>query len=185
MAGFCVDPCIKQAERSMDDKISLEDEARVRLKHAKDWAKLLETIRNIPQFKDFLRPRNCADIMDSVSEEGPIVIINIHSDRCDALALIAGADKPLHIPLPNFSHQEAERLSNGLRDYLFSFGIRLAGRAMRPIGDSPRVSDVDFPLVLKVLWIDVVSPILEALGFSVCLPLFLNYDLHSPSNTGT
>ncbi len=41
-------------------------------------------------------------IMCSLPEEGSIVVVNIHSDCCDALALIAGANKPLHIPLPNF-----------------------------------------------------------------------------------
>ena len=169
-AGLRMDSRGKQTELSMDDKISSENEARIHLKLAKDWEKLLDTIRNIPQFKDFLRPTKCADIMGSLSDEGPIVVVNIHKDRCDALALIAGADEPIHVPLPHFSYQEAERLANGLRDYLFSFGAR-SGRAIWPFSDSPRIPDVDLPLVLKALWIDVVFPILEALAFSVCFAL--------------
>ncbi len=108
--------------------------------------------------------------MSSLPEAGPIVIINIHSDRCDALALIAGADEPLHIPLPNFSHQEAEHLANGLHGYLLSFGVR--SRLGLPLhdDDSPCSNiDINFPAVLKVLWSNVVSPILEALAFSVRL----------------
>jgi len=179
-AGLRTDPRGKQTELSMDDNISLEDEARMHLKHAKDWEELLNTIRNIPKFKDFLRPRKCTDIMSNLSEAGPIIIINIHSDRCDALALIAGAETPLHIPLPNFSHQEAERLANGLRSYLLSFGVR--SRLGLPFADdgSP-CSDInlDFPMVLKVLWSIVVGPILQALGFSVCSTALFDRDLHS------
>ena len=39
--------------------------------------------------------------------------------------------------------------------------------------------NVDFPMVLKVLWSDVVSPILEALAFSVSLLVFFEQNLHS------
>jgi hypothetical protein len=122
----------------MDDRISLEDEARMHLKHARDREELLKTIRNIPQFKDFLRPRKCADIMGgSLPEEGPIVFINInniHTSRCDALALIAGRDAPLHIPLPNFSYQEADRLVDDLRSYISSFGVQ--PRLGKPLDDN-------------------------------------------------
>jgi len=108
--------------------------------------------------------------MDHLPEEGPVVIVNIHSNKCSALALIAGAEGPLHIPLPNFSYREAERLANGLHDFLLSFGVR-SPRAMQRFNDSP-VSSVDFPAVLKVLWCDVVHPILDALSSSVCFPTF-------------
>jgi len=146
------------------------------LKHARDWEELLNTIRNIPRFKDFLRPRKCADIMSNLPKEGPIVVINIHRNRCDALALVAGAEEPLHIPLPNFSYQEAARLASGFCDYLFSFGIR-SPCAMQRLGHplpsgSGSDSGVDLPVILEALWSNVVSPILEALAFSVCLPHF-------------
>ena len=179
-AGLRTDSRHNQMELSIDDKISLEDEARMHLKHARDWEELLKTIKNIPQFKDFLQPRKCADIMSSLPEEGPIVIINIHSDRCDALALVAGAEKPLHIPLPNFSYQEAARLANGLCDYLFSLGIR-SPRAMQRLGHplpsgSGSDSGIDLPVILKALWSNIVSPILEALAFSVCFPSFFDHN---------
>ena len=169
MAGLRDDLRRQQVELSMNDKISLEDDARAHLNHAKDWEQLLNEIRNIPRFKDFLQPRKCADIMSDLPKEGPIVIINIHPDRCDALALMAGAVEPQHIPLPHFSYKEAERLANGLQDYLLSLGVRL-GHPLKPFNSPP--SDVDFSLVLKVLWSDVVSPILKALEFSVRLSLF-------------
>jgi hypothetical protein len=118
---------------------------------------LLNTVRAIPQFKDFLQPRKYTDIMSGLSQlDGLVITINMSRDRCDALALVAdgAAHNPTHIPL-KFSFREAELLSDGFRGYLQSAGIRSVDEF------------VDFPTVLKVLWCEVVSPILEALSFSV------------------
>ena len=170
-AGLHTSSHKKQLELSMDDRVSLEDEARIRLKLAKDWEMLLETVRTIPRFRNFLRPRKCADIMSSLPDEGPVIIVNIHSIRCDALALIAGADEPIHISLPNFSYQEAERLANGSRSYL---GARSRlGILLDDDNSSHFNTNIDFPMVLKVLWSDIVNPILQALAFSVRLPAFV------------
>jgi len=107
--------------------------------------------------------------MSSLPDEGPIVIINVYNDRCDALALMAGLSEPKHVPLPKFSYQEAERLAKGLRSYLIQRRVRLGV----PLNDHSPLSEVDFPEVLRLLWSDVVSPILEALAFSVWLLSFL------------
>jgi hypothetical protein len=162
---------------SMDDKISLESETRTHIKHAKDWEELLDTIRAIPQFKDFLQPRQCADIMGRVPEEGPIIIINIHRTRCDALALVFGANGPKHIPLHKFSFQEAERLTDGLRGYLRS---SVRSRLGIPLDDGGSHAFIEFPTVLEVLWSEVARPILEGLGFTVCFPLnrLTTFDTH-------
>lgn len=69
--------------------------------------------------------------------------------------------------MPHFSYKEAERLANGLRNYLVTFGARLGW----PLDSPP--PNVDLSLVLKALWSDVVSPILDALEFSVRLSLLL------------
>jgi len=157
----------------MDDGISLENETRMHIKHSKDWEELLDTIRKIPQFKDFLRPRKCADIMGRLPEEGPIVIINIYRTRCDVLALVPGAHRPKHIPLLKFSFQEAKRLANGLHSYLRSSGVRSRLGIPLDNSDSPDPDIIEFPTVLEVLWSEVARPILEDLAFSVCLPLIL------------
>ncbi len=148
---------------SMDDRISLEKQAGKHIKLAKERDRLLATIRNITGFEDFLRPRQCADIMRRLPDEGLAVIINVHDDRCDALALIAGSSEPLHIPLPEFHYQKAEHLARGLRRYLLGCGA--ISRALKQ-NSSPLP---DLQQVLKVLWSDVVRPILDALAFFVCL----------------
>ena len=171
-AGLRMDSRRGKTDLSMNEKMSLEDRASTHLKHAKEWEQLLATIRNISGFEYFLQPRKCADIMHALPEEGPIVIINIHINRCDALALKAGADEPMHIPLPKFSHQEAERLAKGLYN---NRGVR--SRLGMPLDDDDSLfSHLDIPDILNVLWFGVVSPILEALDFSVRHALALSID---------
>lgn len=103
--------------------------------------------------------------MRRLPNKGTIIIINIHSDRCDALALRAGATEPMHIPLSKFSYQEAERLGRGLRSSLLRYGVRYGV----PLGEIDSPSDVSLEEVLRVLWSEIVWPILEELGFSVGL----------------
>ena len=153
---------------SMEDKISLEEQAAKHIKLAKEWDLLLAEIRDISDFNpDFLRPKRCVDIMRRLPNKGTVVIINIHSDRCDALALRAGATDPMHIPLSKFSYQEAERLARGLRSSLLRYGVRIGV----PLGETDSPPNVGLDEVLRVLWSDIVWPILEELDISVSLLL--------------
>ena len=155
------------SEMGLDGQILLEKQAGWHIKLAKERDQLLSTIRNITGFEDFLQPRKCADIMRRLPDEGAIVIVNIHNDRCDALALMAGAGKPMHIPLPKFSYQEAERLAKGFHGHLLRHGVvSRIGIALDDDNDSP-LPDIDLSEVLSVLWSQVVWPILESLGFLV------------------
>ncbi|KAF6764586.1 CHAT domain-containing protein [Ephemerocybe angulata] len=105
---------------------------------------------------------------------GPIVVINIAKSRCDAIALLAGLDTPLHIPLPNFSVEKAREyredgedllcahslLERGLEDYEFS------ARALRPKPGRKCGEDERVLRILRGLWEDVAKPILDGLGIS-------------------
>jgi hypothetical protein len=106
----------------LSDKISLEDQAQAHLKLAKEWYHLLHTIHTtLPGFQDFLQPPSVWSLMQSLPNSGPIVVINVHESRCDAIALIAGLDEPFHICLPNFSLAKAaacqQRLTGHLKDH--------------------------------------------------------------------
>lgn len=153
---------------SMDCKVSLAEQASKHVRLAKEWDDLLAIIRNTTGFDDFLRPRRCADIMRSLPDEGAIVIINVHPDRCDALALMDGTSMPIHVPLPKFSYERADRLAQGLRHHLLCNGIRLGIPLTLDPDDSP-FPDFGLAEVLEVLWSDVVLPILDALAFTVSL----------------
>ncbi|KAF6759607.1 CHAT domain-containing protein [Ephemerocybe angulata] len=137
---------------SLSEKRSLEDEARAHLSLARKWDDLLKTARTIPGFESFLMPSPCLALMQHLPTSGPVIVVNIDEGRCDALALLAGLDQPLHIPLPNFSIQKAS-----------TYRVRPA-----PIGK--RSEDLSVHRVLRCLFEVVVKPVLDTLGFSDQVP---------------
>ncbi|KAF6749071.1 CHAT domain-containing protein [Ephemerocybe angulata] len=150
-------------------KISMEDEARTHLVLAEKRDKLLKTARAIPGFEFFLMPLPCSAIMQHLPESGPIVVINIDSDRCDVLALLAGMDEPLHIPLPNFSTKKASMYRSVLESQLRGHNFRsreLEPRGARPLPNEKRHKVLPMHQVLRGLFEEVVKPVLDALAFS-------------------
>ncbi|KAF6743695.1 hypothetical protein DFP72DRAFT_1098346 [Ephemerocybe angulata] len=95
------------ASMPLSEKIPLEDEVRAHLNLARKWDDLLRAARAIPGFEFFLMPSPCSLLMQHLPHSGPLIVININDRHCDALALRAGLDEPLHIPLPNFSVEKA------------------------------------------------------------------------------
>jgi hypothetical protein len=167
-AGSRSESRTSQQHLSLNDRILLEEQAGEHIKLAKERDQLLVTIRSIRGFEDFLQPKKCADIMRGLPDEGAVIIINAHENRCDALALMACASEPVHIPLLNFSYQEADRLAKGLNSYLFDKGV--ISRKGTPLVDPDNPPDIfiaDIAEVLSILWSQVVWPILNSLVFSV------------------
>jgi len=152
---------------TMSQKIVLEDEARTHVMLAQDWNQLLKEIRCIPGFSNFLQPRWASSIMKDLPRDGPIILINMHEDRCDALALIHGCDKPFHIPLEHLTYKDASELKDRLRKYLVSgnYLMRDADRGPREVRDPEEKGDLHE--ILQELWLRVVKPILDALSYSV------------------
>ena len=140
---------------------------------AAEYKQLLQEIRSLPDFDDFLQSPNITDILSSVPSDGPVIIFNVHKDRCDALALISGINKPLHITLDNFSLVEAMELQSSLQSNLLKQReVQDSDRAGRPCS----FSHMPFmPFILKELWVKIVHPVLKALGYSV---RSINYSIY-------
>ena len=167
---------------TISQKIALEDEARTHIMLAQEWDQLLDKIRKIPGFSNFLRPRPTSSIMKDLPRNGPIILINVHEDRCDALALVRGSNKPLHIPLEHLTHKNASQLKDRLHKYLVSgrYLMRDADRGPREVRDSEEKSDLNE--ILQELWLRVVKPILDALSYVVGPVSTHNMQSHSFAN---
>jgi len=161
-------------DTSLSQKISLQDEAYIHIKLSREWSELLEEIRRIPQFHDFLRPPQASYLLEHLPPKGIVILVNVHKDHSDALALISGVGAPLHVAL-DFTYNEASKL--GERLFLSSYGVRTreGDRDGRPIRnpDAEKQSNIHF--VLEVLWLRVVRPILDGLAFSVSVSQFMTY----------
>ncbi|KAH6910829.1 CHAT domain-containing protein [Coprinopsis sp. MPI-PUGE-AT-0042] len=168
-------------DMSASEKLLLEDEARAHLNLARQWDDLLKTVRSIPGFESFLQPLPCSSLLQHLPASGPVVVINVDKQRCDAIALLAGLDEPLHIPLPNFSLEKANKYRSDLKATLEDKHLRMqevqeitdeepSGRGVKPPKENQAQSFV-VRTVLRDLWKEVLSPILNALGFSRMDPL--------------
>jgi len=170
--GLSVDALLSQ-------KISLQDEAHRHVMLSRQWTELLDEIRTIPQFRDFLRPPQTSDLMKHLPRDGIIILVNVDEARCDALALVFGSEIPVHITLDYFTHKEASDLRERLRRFLSSHRVRMRepDRGGRPTRrpDSEKQGELHF--VLEALWLRVVRPILDGLAFSVSVSKCILYHL--------
>ncbi|KAG6371212.1 hypothetical protein JVT61DRAFT_9836 [Boletus reticuloceps] len=101
--------------------------------------KLLQEIRHLPGFKQFLLPKDFPQLRAS-AHSGPVVMLNAAETRCDALILLADVDHVIHVPLPNFNLQ------------------RVGRAATRGAGS--------WETLLSTLFNEVIKPVLDALAFS-------------------
>lgn len=160
----------------LQQKMAIEQEGAAHLNLVKKWEELVEKVRlYYPALENFLQPLQCPSIMQYLPRDGPIVIINVSPHRCDALALIAGLDQPLHIPLPSFSLEKGIQYRQDLSAELALHGMRGEEgtyddeQSERAIGRYRRQREADGATrrVLGRMWVELVKPVLGALGFSV------------------
>ncbi|KAF8609118.1 hypothetical protein BDV93DRAFT_601833 [Ceratobasidium sp. AG-I] len=96
--------------KSMDqidssDGTSLEKATQCRRQLAAKWEELVNKAGNPPRLEAPLRPEKTSEFV-SFARCGPVVVINMHESRCDALVIQPGFTKISHIPL-RFSSKQA------------------------------------------------------------------------------
>ncbi|KAF8751756.1 TPR-like protein [Rhizoctonia solani] len=121
-----------------------EQVAQEHRRMAKEYNDLLSRVRKLPGLHDFLGPMKAEDLFRA-ARYGPVVVINCHADRCDALARRARSEieKSLRSRMP-----------------------RERGFKRRP---EPEQKD-NFGNILSALWNDVIRPVIDHLGYIEDLP---------------
>ncbi|KZV65988.1 hypothetical protein PENSPDRAFT_756016 [Peniophora sp. CONT] len=128
------------------------------------YDKLMKDIRACPGFEDFLRPKRFESLIFSLSHlSGPVVFINVHSSRCDALILCPGG-AITSVVLPDLSSNNAA----GLHRLWLSRLVEHMSRE-RSFVPAERMHGYfnPFTIVLERLWLWVVFPVLVALDLTV------------------
>jgi len=149
---------------SSDQQLSMEEIAQGHRRLAEEWEMLVKKTRSIPGFNDFLRLKKLAQLYNA-ADAGPVVVINVHKRRCDALVLISGLDEVTHIPLDCFSYEKARELQQSINELLFAGHVRAReARAMRRVTTTTGAS---FPSILSDLWSCIVKPVLDCCAFTV------------------
>ncbi|KAG9073525.1 hypothetical protein FS749_015047 [Ceratobasidium sp. UAMH 11750] len=139
---------------------SLLEVAQRHRRLAEERERLVASIRPLPNFDDFLLPPKFASLLSGL-HDGVVVVINVHSEHCDALVVRAHTHNTTHVPLKGFSYQKAEKARKDLEGYLRGLGL---GRGFYT---SKRGTKQIIKEILSMLWYDVVQPILGHLGINV------------------
>jgi hypothetical protein len=116
-------------------------------------------------FERFLLPKELNQLINVVGD-GPLVIVNVHRSRCDALILKHGQSTVDHVHLAQCTVESISSLRGKLQSLL-----KNSGRYRRKpyLHQESNVSNQEtvFGEVLHDLWVAVVKPVLEALDFFV------------------
>ena len=153
---------------------SLQQEAHRHRTLAIERDKLLQEIRRFAGFEQFLLHKEFAQLRAS-AHSGPVVILNAAESRCDALIVLADVDHVIHVPLPNFTFQRSKVLQTMLE--------KLLGHARVIRCDDREGKSVTrgCESLLSTLWNGAVKPVLDALAFSVCHDMLLEFIADSPN----
>ncbi|KAG9108214.1 hypothetical protein FRC07_008505, partial [Ceratobasidium sp. 392] len=122
------------------------------------WEELLAQARRLPGFCDFLLPTK-AQILKQAARDGPIVMINTHSTRCDALIILPQAEHIIHVPLPRFSEVKLTCMRTQCNV------ISRHDGEVHPDRGVTNSSTQDVFKLLASLWSDVVEPVLKRLSY--------------------
>ncbi|KAL5639610.1 hypothetical protein ACGC1H_006278 [Rhizoctonia solani] len=144
---------------SSDPMIS-EQAGKQRRRLASEYHNLLAQIRQLPGLESFLQSIKADDLMRT-AQNGPIVIVNCHRSRCDALFILPGDNGIRHLPLPDFSNEQAQQARSDLETSLRRLRLRQRGvRVKQQMGHEDLIGGV-----LLTLWDNIVQPVLSYLGY--------------------
>ncbi|KAI0083816.1 CHAT domain-containing protein [Irpex rosettiformis] len=135
--------------------------------YALEYDKLIAQIRELEGFENFLRPKNLSQLVGACAS-GPVIVINVHESRSDALILHGGGDV-VCVPLPELPFSRATEVQSELWDLLRAkrYLNRSRGEMRDEDGDGRggRVTAMDPPdmmrKILADLWNWMVKPIMD------------------------
>ncbi|KAJ7879170.1 tetratricopeptide repeat-containing protein [Mycena leptocephala] len=88
--------------------MSMEAEGLKCLQLNNEWVQTVESIRLLPGFEDFMRPRRISTLRHAAAQ-GPVVVLNAGSESCHAL-IVHSSGKVQCIPLPEMSTRDSAKL---------------------------------------------------------------------------
>ncbi|KAF8512786.1 CHAT domain-containing protein [Gautieria morchelliformis] len=182
---------LRDVSRDMSDcsqkAVSMEREASHFRRLNDEWLMVIEEVRQLEGFEDFLRPRRLSTLLPAATE-GPVVILNASNTGCDGLILTSSGVQ--HVPLVLVLADVTALVNciqlataSGSRDPALSASIRahVEGleqmlpfntlQLLRHTSESRVMARAkfggqtdDLQTVLAVLWRSVVKPVIQSLA---------------------
>ena len=138
---------------------SLEAAVQAHRRLAGEYDCVLAHIRDLPGFGEFLRPKKSASFCHAVTS-GPVIVVNAHPMRCDALILLPYSFQVSHVPLPALQVAAVKKMQIQLAEL-----TRGADVLPRRFAHQNEVG-ASLPDILGQLWSCVVEPVLSHLSVS-------------------
>ncbi|KAG8706718.1 hypothetical protein FRC09_002252 [Ceratobasidium sp. 395] len=142
--------------------ITLEETAQQHRRLAEQREDLIKQARLLPNMGEFLKLKTFD--LASAARGGAVVVFNVHKRGCHALIIRPHDTVVSSLNLQNFTHNKAADAHRELKRWLKS-----RGRATRGIHKQSR-EEASISKILYMLWVDLVEPVLEFLGYTE-LPL--------------
>lgn len=170
----------RQNNMAMEKQMSLEQETSHFRRLNDEYLDILNEIRQLDRFKDFLLP-NSVESLRLAAANGPIVILNGAKSQCDALIITSTTIGCVPLPNVDYSHPKSLHMilqaalsSNGTSPVLLKEARSLLQASSQTRLHAARVSDEDYMKpeillqgVLWLLWKDIVQPVLQFLNLQV------------------
>jgi hypothetical protein len=146
---------LEQVRATLNKEGGLDQEERVRL--ARQWQQLVCEVRELPGFAAFLAPAAFAELAPAAAE-GPVVIVNISTIRCDAIILLpeGGIDV---VELPDVDVPGMDAVAN---TYMSHLAAAMEPGATSLTRERARHTVHD---TLEWLWTHIALPVLDRLAW--------------------
>jgi hypothetical protein len=136
---------------------------------------LLTEIRASPGLERFMRGPSYSELLQ-VASKNPVIVIAASDAACHALVISSPSEPPTHLRLNKIAVNDLELLGHDIRGLdsnvraVSGLSIATEERGMNTTGKGRRVDLAVRKLhqALRKLWVDLVKPILDCLGFKVC-----------------
>lgn len=150
----CADE-LEQVRVRLISNSHLGQEARLRL--ARHWQRLVCKVREMPGFDSFLGPAVFNELAPAAAE-GPVVIVNISTIRCDAILLLPGGEIEV-VELPDVNVPSIDAVAN---TYLTHLEAAMKSGATGLMRERARHTVHD---TLEWLWEHIACPVLDRLAW--------------------
>lgn len=155
--------------------------------------RILNEVRKLPGFQDFMLPKSFDDLSSILN--GPVVMLSVSMEGCDGILLTHGKVRVKHIPFLDLTPEHMLKIGdltraalsktrlgipNTLKDLSRILNEQMRGdhsRKMVRVPEPGCTSDDLFRFVLEVLWLTVACPVIDALNLTVRNYLLLNVNI--------
>ncbi|WP_161594876.1 CHAT domain-containing protein [Verrucosispora sp. SN26_14.1] len=146
-----------------------------RMALTREWDALVEQVRKLPGFEDFLKPPPLEKLLPA-AEHGPVAMINVSRWRCDALLVVDGGVRVRELPdLHAIEVEEKTRAYLTVLDMVSQRwrawwqakqGAGDLGQAEQELSAAEDRAEKMLRAILRWLWRAVAEPVLDELGFT-------------------